>query len=365
MENDFISTVTKSLRQERKNILFVPDFWRTALMSRINLFSLHFIPTFSNNMKKYLFAFFALILVNISVVEANDANNSSSPIDIRVLTFNIRLSYGEIGQPEEWKNRRPGAVDLIKRGDYDFVGIQEAILNPEKEELSQVDNLKSDLPGYGMVFRPRDVSAERGEGTPVLYNKSRWMLDESECGVFWLSETPDVPGSKLHDAACPRTVCWGRFIRLENGKPTDKAVYFYNTHLDHIGMKARLEGAIILAQFIAKRKHNDPVFITGDMNCTKDSLPMRYLAGAKITSTDPNKKIEIQSPVPLIDVHAVLHPNTDEQTYHAWGKGNFNKRIDFIWASPCFKPVASKVITDKVNGLYLSDHHPVEGTVQF
>ncbi len=317
-------------------------------------------------MKKIILGLFIFAALFISApVFADDAANASDSFDISVLTFNIRLSTGEIGQPEEWKNRRPGAVELIKRGDYDFVGIQEAILHPTREELSQVGNLKADLPGYGMVFRSRDVSAERGEGTPLLYNKSRWMLDESECGVFWLSRTPDKPGSKLLDAECPRTVCWGRFIRLENGKPTDKAVYFYNTHLDHIGHKARLEGAMILAEFIAKRKHNDPVFVTGDMNCTKDSPAMRYLAGAKITSTDPNKKIEIKSPVPLIDVHAVLHPNTDEQTYHAWGKGNFNKRIDYIWASPCLKPVSSRVITEKFNGLFLSDHHPVEATVKY
>ena len=317
-------------------------------------------------MKKLLLGLLVLAAALISSpVKADDAVADSNSFDIRVLTFNIRLSYGEIGQPEEWKNRRPGAVDLIKTNDYDFVGIQEAILAPDREEISQVDNLKADLPGYGMVYRSREVSAERGEGTPLLYNKSRWMLDESECGVFWLSRTPDKPGSKLLDAECPRTVCWGRFIRLENGKPTDKAVYFFNTHLDHIGLKARLEGAMILAEFIANRKHNDPAFVTGDMNCPKDSIPMRYLAGAKITLTDPNKKIEIQSPVPLIDVHTVLHPNTDEQTYHAWGQGNFNKRIDFIWASPCLQPVSSRVITEKYNGLFLSDHHPVEATVKY
>jgi endonuclease/exonuclease/phosphatase family metal-dependent hydrolase len=317
-------------------------------------------------MKKIILGLFIFAALFISApVFADDAANASDSFDISVLTFNIRLSTGEIGQPEEWKNRRPGAVELIKRGDYDFVGIQEAILHPTREELSQVGNLKADLPGYGMVFRSRDVSAERGEGTPLMYNKSRWMLDESECGVFWLSLTPDKPGSKLFDAECPRTVCWGRFIRLENGKPTDKAVYFYNTHLDHVGTKARVEGAMILADFIAKRKHDDPVFVTGDMNCPKDSPAMLYLAGAKITSTDPNKKIEIQSPVPLIDVHAVLHPNTDEQTYHDWGKGHYNKRIDFIWASPCFKPVSSRVIKEKVNGLFLSDHHPVEATVKY
>ena len=317
-------------------------------------------------MKKNLLGLLILVAALFPAsVKADEPVKANDSFDIRVLTFNIRLSYGEIGQPEEWKNRRPGAAELIKRGDYDFVGIQEAILAPTRPELSQVDDLKADLPGYGMVFRSRDVSAERGEGTPLLYNKSRWMLDESECGVFWLSRTPDKPGSKLLDAECPRTVCWGRFIRLENGKPTDKAVYFYNTHLDHVGLKARLEGAMILADFIAKRKHNDSVFVTGDMNCPKDSPAMRYLAGERIVTTIHGKQYDVVSSIKLQDVHAVLHPNTDEQTYHAWGQGNFNKRIDFIWASPSFKPVSSRVITEKFNGLFLSDHHPVEATVKY
>ena len=112
-------------------------------------------------MKKHLLGLLTLIFAVVcsSSVFADEAANASDSFDIRVLTFNIRLSTGEIGQPEEWKNRRPGAVELIKRGDYDFVGIQEAILDPTQEELSQVDNLKDDLPGYGMIFRSRDVSA--------------------------------------------------------------------------------------------------------------------------------------------------------------------------------------------------------------
>ena len=149
-------------------------------------------------MKKLLSGLLILIWAFVlPTVKAGDPAGGSCTI--RVLTFNIRTSNGEVGKPEEWKNRRQGVVELIKCGDYDFVGVQEAILNPKKENLSHVDHLKSDLPGYGMIYRPRGKSEDHGEGTPLLYNKSRWVLDETEHGVIWLSATPDEPGSKAKD----------------------------------------------------------------------------------------------------------------------------------------------------------------------
>lgn len=314
-------------------------------------------------MKKLLSGLLILIWAFVlPTVKAGDPAGGSCTI--RVLTFNIRTSNGEVGKPEEWKNRRQGVVELIKCGDYDFVGVQEAILNPKKEKLSQVDHLKSDLPGYGMIYRPRGKSEDHGEGTPLLYNKSRWVLDETEHGVIWLSATPDEPGSKSEGSFLPRTVCWGRFIRLENGTPTDKAVYVFNTHLD-LGFQGKLEGAIILTQFIAKRKHKDPVIVTGDMNCSKSSMPMRYLAGKRIKTKISDKRYNVVSPVKLQDVYAVVHPKADETTYHSWGRKSSGKRIDFIWTSPDLTPVSCRVIKDAASGAFLSDHYPVEAVVHF
>ena len=313
-------------------------------------------------MKKF---FYGLLLLAwafvLSPVQAEDAD--SGAFEIRVLTFNIRTSRGEVGKPEEWKNRRRGVVELIRRGDYDFVGVQEAIFSPQRARLNQVDYLKAALPGYGMIYRPRGESETQGEGTPLLYNRSRWVLDESEHGIFWLSQTPDVPGSRCDGSRLPRTVCWGRFIRLENGKPTDRAVYVFNTHFD-LAFQAKVEGTIILAEFIAKRKHDDPVFITGDMNCAKDSLPMRYFAGERIETKIEDKEYDAVSPVKLQDVYGVLYPDTDETTYHGWGRRSSGVRIDFVWTSPGLEPVSSRVIKDKAHGLFLSDHYPVEAVVR-
>ena len=149
----------------------------------------------------------------------------------------------------------------------------------------------------------------------------------------------------------------------EDGKPTDRAVYVFNTHLD-LAFQAKLEGAIILAEFIAKRKHDDPVFITGDMNCAKDSLPMRYFAGERIETKIEDKEYDAVSPVKLQDVYGVLYPDTDETTYHGWGRRSSGVRIDFVWTSPGLEPVSSRVIKDKAHGLCLTDHYPVEAVVR-
>ena len=244
-------------------------------------------------MKKFFYGLLLLVWAFVlSPVQAEDVD--SGAFEIRVLTFNIRTSRGEVGKPEEWKNRRRGVVELIRRGDYDFVGVQEAIFSPQRARLNQVDYLKAALPDYGMIYRPRGESADRGEGTPLLYNRSRWVLDESEHGIFWLSPTPDVPGSRCDGSRLPRTVCWGRFIRLENGKPTDRAVYVFNTHFD-LAFQAKVEGAIILAEFIAKRKHDDPVFIQdGVVHYCVGNMPGAVPRTSTIALTNATLKYGLQ-----------------------------------------------------------------------
>ena len=77
-----------------------------------------------------------------------------------------------------------------------------------------------------------------------------------------------------------------------------------------------------------------------------------------------DKEYDAVSPVKLQDVYGVLYPDTDETTYHGWGRRSSGVRIDFVWTSPGLEPVSSRVIKDKAHGLFLSDHYPVEAVVR-
>ena len=64
-----------------------------------------------------------------------------------------------------------------------------------------------------------------------------------ESGDFWLSETPEVRGSKSWGASLPRVATWAAFaVRGHEGR-----FAVVNAHLDHLSERARFESAKLLA----------------------------------------------------------------------------------------------------------------------
>ena len=60
---------------------------------------------------------------------------------------------------------------------------------------------------------------------------------------------------------------------------TDRKFFFYNTHFDHVGEKARKESARLLIRDIGERTGGRGVIVTGDLNCTASSEAYRLLRG--------------------------------------------------------------------------------------
>lgn len=298
--------------------------------------------------------FFSCGILSGSVHAQDDAN------ELRLLSFNIRMSYGEVGKPTEWKHRRDFVAEIIANGKYDFVGIQEAIIT-DKPDLNQVKDLKRLLPGYGLLTRSRMVSTTEGESTPILWRKDRWEMDEKEHGVFWLSDTPDVPQSITWGNACPRTVVWGKFHELQDGKRSGRVVYFINTHFDHVSEKARQLAAVQIADFIAKNvKEGETAFVTGDLNCGESSQAIRYLSGkeAEIQAED------VKSPAPMVDTFRVVNPDEKNvQTFHGYRDLKFAEKIDFIFMFGDLKVKSAKIIREKKE-IYPSDHFPINAVLE-
>ena len=185
--------------------------------------------------------------------------------DLNVASYNVRqMNDRDYRHDDGWDQRKDILCDLIRFNDFDAVGLQE----PFKKQL---DDILERLPQYDYVGVARDDGKEKGEYSAVLYNKERFKLLKS--GTFWLSETPDVPG-KGWDAACVR-VC--SYAKLKDRK-CGKVFWFFNTHLDHIGVVARREGCkLILAKIeeIAGPRAN--IVVTGDFNVDQFSEPYQTI----------------------------------------------------------------------------------------
>ena len=153
---------------------------------------------------------------------------------------------------------------LIRFHEPDLIGVQEAL-------RGQLDDLSERLPGYAWLGVGRDDGADAGEFSAIFYRTDRFEVLEE--GTFWLSETPDVPGSTSWDAAITRVATYARF----RDRATGETFHLFNTHFDHVGVQARLESARLLTRRIRALGDTEPVIVTGDFNVTPDAAPYAVL----------------------------------------------------------------------------------------
>ena len=297
------------------------------------------------------FGFLAVSFFTISSLFADDP--------IRVLSINVRLSTANDGE-NSWANRKDFMTEIIADGNYDFIGTQETVMHANPD-LNQVSYIASKLPGHGVLGRSREVNPEAGEAMTIFYKKERWKIDETDQETFWLSDTPEVAGSKTDPkAGCPRSVTAALFHELKNGQLTGRCIYVYNTHFDHMSEEARQRGAKQLMDRVSVRKNKDIfVILMGDMNCGEKSPAIRYMLGDPMSLDDK----EWKSPYKLVDTFRMVNPDaTEVGTFNGFRTPGRDK-IDYIFVSPDLKATSSDIIRTQREGRYPTDHFPVSAVI--
>jgi len=248
---------------------------------------------------------------------------------LKVMTFNLRRRKESDG-PNMWDNRREAAAEVIRRHQPDLVGTQEGL-------AEQVDYLLSHFPEYGVLGEAR-FGGRRDEFNAILYRKDRFRVHDH--GNFWLSETPDVPGSRTWGNLVPRMASWARFSE----KDTGYVFHHVNTHLDHLVPTARRKGA----QLIESRLPTDvPVVVTGDFNALQQGGTYRFLTGKEGAGLTDSRWAST-TPVET-RWNATFHRFT--------GRGLY--RIDYILGRHVSQFSNYQVVRDRVGGKFPSDHFPV------
>ena len=265
---------------------------------------------------------------------------------IRVGTYNIRLSPGDVGTPNAWNERKADLVELVRKMDLDAFGMQEVC--PD-----QAQYLREQLPEFAFVGDHREADRKSGEASPVFYRKSRF--DAEMRGTFWLSETPNVPASKSWNTACTR-VC--SYLILKD-RTTDKRFCFANTHTDHKSAEAREKGMLLIIKRMKEFGAGAPIVFTGDHNCCYDEPPAQAV---RRILKDCRDITETKDPGP-------------HNTFQGFGKykdGPVNRKgetkdycIDYIYVSDGTRVLDFTTHDDKRPGtdLYPSDHFPVTATI--
>ena len=184
---------------------------------------------------------------------------------IRFANYNMRVIMSADSLDRDFYQRKPFILKRIADYDFDIIGAQE--VNDEMKEA-----LAEDLKGTYSVFGEGRREDRKGEGTPIFYKTDRFEL--LDWGSFWLSETPDVPGSKNWDASVTRIATWSKFL----DKKTKKKFFYINTHFDHKGPVSRTEAAKILLDKARELHDGLPVFFTGDLNTGPQSEAIAILS---------------------------------------------------------------------------------------
>ena len=185
----------------------------------------------------------------------------------------------------------------------------------------------------------------------IFYKKKKLRLLDH--GDFWLSETPDKPGLGW-DAVCIRICTWGKFaVKTQkeqrngvfNRRKSDRQseFFYFNLHMDHVGVIARREAAKLVVQRIREMAEGYPVILTGDFN---------------VDQNDEIYTIFTESGLLKDSYDAARIRFAENGTFNAF-KTNYytNSRIDHVFVSPNTTVEAYGVLT---NSYWTPDEDPTD-----
>lgn len=250
---------------------------------------------------------------------------------LRVMSFNIhRASPDDTGELS-WEARKAPCAKAVKKYKPDLIGLQEAF-------FEHASHLLKELPKYQIVDRHEKAGdlepiLEANEN-PILYRADKFEL--LDYGFFWLNEdqTAMKPG---WDAASVRNTTWVK-LRI---KKSGRIFFFFNTHFDHRGEKAREESARLAVTRIKEIAGDDAVvFLGGDLGMPGGQAGIKpladYMQEAGTSAKKPDKA----------------------PTFNNFGKGSP------MWPDHLFFRNATvksfKVADEPKYGVkYISDHYPI------
>ena len=263
-------------------------------------------------------------------------------MNLKIVSYNLRSVWNKGDGVNCFIHRAGMILDKIGQEQPDVICFQECI-------PTHADFLRKYLNGYTFICNQRNADYS-GEGLALAIKTG--VIELYGLDVFWLSDTPRVPGSRFEiQSKCPR-ICQCIMLRdIRSGK----LFRIYNVHLDHVSDSARILGIRQLLDYAEERQKEAelPLFILGDFNAKPDSETIKYCDGFEA--------------LPIVDL-----TRDTGGTYHGYGNSpkeperKLPEKIDYIYTDreTAGKPHIVELWTDELNGIYLSDHYPVALSIE-
>lgn len=257
---------------------------------------------------------------------AADSDKINAATRHRIMTCNILLDLPEQkGTPEDWSGRRRDVcMKVIKAQRPDIVCLQEVGAGQRDDFVRAF----SAFTVFGYVDPYTDLHPKRFQSAKnvIVFSKERY--EQTSAGLYWLSQTPLIAGSRMPGEGLPRHVTW---VRLKD-RASQKEFRVLCTHWALKQPIRELEARILTAEAGKPYVPEFPQILAGDFNSESGSAEHKLL-------TDAGWK----------DSYETLHPE--------FARANPKPRkIDFIYVHGQVTPVASEIIDEKDNGIRPSDH---------
>ena len=292
-----------------------------------------------------------VIIVLMTVLFFPSCKKGNAAVELTIASYNIRCyTESDVRNGNGWERRLPILCHLIQYHDFDIIGAQEVVDNQLSDMLMHLDR-------YDYVGVSRDGGAKEGEASPIFYKREKFELLQS--GNFWLSETPEVPG-KAWDAAYARTCSWAEFKLIENGD----IFWFFNTHLDHIGVEARQKGAELIIAKIKELAGSRKAILTGDLNTNQSSEPYKLILASGLFD-DAYDSADIRYILNGTFNNFNIANKTEERIDHIFPSKGINvSRYGVLSDYYLAPPTAEAGTTETYTPRLPSDHYPVVAKIR-
>ncbi len=266
---------------------------------------------------------------------------------MKIVTFNIRTLWDNDGI-NSFIHRIGLIYEKINEECPDVIAFQEVTER-------HIDVLRKILPDYAFVGSGR-LENRLGEGLYTAYLKSGFDLTFER--IFWLSDTPDVPGSRFKSQSIYPRICVHTIL---SSKVSGEKFAFYNVHLDYLGMaghtappsKDEVPEDFDYANFVNPRKLAMERLI---LEMEKQSEECEKIILGDFNASEDDECLSVLRKQGFVDLS-----EKSGFTFHNFGKSARLIKIDYIFAKPSLSKRAKnlRLWRDEKNGIYLSDHYPV------
>jgi endonuclease/exonuclease/phosphatase family metal-dependent hydrolase len=248
---------------------------------------------------------------------------------IRAVSFNIRYGTANDGE-HRWERRREAVFQTIRSHAAHVLGIQEAL-------RFQLDEIDAAVPGYRVIGVGRDDGREAGEFAAILVDTARFEVPEE--GTFWLSDTPEVPGSMHWGNRITRIMSWARLVDRSSGD----TLHVLNAHWDHESQASREKSAEALLAALGPPARAGAAIVLGDFNADERNPAFRRLLGGGLRDTFRSR-----------------HPDhASVGTFNAFRGDSLGGKIDAVLVGGAWEVVDAGIDRTRWDGVLASDHYAV------